>query len=64
MVITVTVFWYQHGKRFNVTLNSVQDNVLALKTAIRNYTMLAFEHIQLVCFVSHITISQPKHINL
>jgi hypothetical protein len=48
MVITVTVKSYDNNQSFNVTLNSVQDNVLALKVAIKNYNNLALEHIQLV----------------
>jgi hypothetical protein len=43
MVITVTIKSYEQGHRFNVTMKSVEDNVLALKVAIKNYNSLALE---------------------
>jgi hypothetical protein len=53
MVITVTIFSYRFNKRFNVTMNSVEDEVLALKEAIReaisrDHTLMKIEHFWLV----------------
>jgi hypothetical protein len=36
--IVITVYCYQKNKSFNVTMNSVEDSVLALKLAIGNHT--------------------------
>jgi hypothetical protein len=52
-MVTITVFCYQKSKRFNVTMNSVEDNVLALKVAIGNHTNnKSDERIQLVSLTS------------
>jgi hypothetical protein len=53
MVISVTIKSYEFNKRFNVTMNSVEDKVLALKLAIsdainRDHAYMKYERFHLV----------------